>query len=74
MRTPYEQQEDWFIIATKLKNLIFLCAFYTAEKKHKLRIGRTQKEKLFEFWGYKFEQYMLSGENFFFLFHIYIKF
>lgn len=63
MRTPYEKQEDWFISAVKIKNVIFLCSFYTDDKKAKIQAGRTQREEHFEYWGRKFEQYMLTGNT-----------
>lgn len=59
----YEQQEGWLICATKVNSLIFLCAFNTEEKKLALQRGKTPKEKLFEYWGRKFEQYLLTGNK-----------
>lgn len=63
MKTPYEYSESWFICATKVKNVIFLCAFYTNQKKRKLQQPLTEREKRFEYWGFKFEQFLLTGIN-----------
>lgn len=61
MRTPYEYSEGWRICATNVKNIIFLCAFYTDEKKQKMQQNVTEKDHRFEYWGFKFEQCVLSG-------------
>lgn len=63
MRTPYENQEDWLISAVKIKNVIFLCSFYTDDKKAKIQAGKTKQEEHFEYWGRKFEQYVLTGNT-----------
>lgn len=68
MKTPYEEKEGWLVCATKVKNLIFLCAFHTDEKKKQIQVGQTDREKRFEYWGYKFEQYMLAGLKYVFKF------
>lgn len=66
MCTPYEQQEGWIICGTLRKNKIFLCAFDT-EKRKKEKENVSEKQKRFQSWGYKFEQFMLAGKllNFF---------
>jgi RAT1-interacting protein len=60
MCTPYEKDDDWIICATKWKGTIFLCARET-DKKRLYREQMTDKQKQFMSWGYKFEQYMSSG-------------
>lgn len=58
--TPYENNEPWKIVAILFKGKIYLCARNTEEK-----IRRTQNmsewEKLCSSWGFKFEQFLLSG-------------
>lgn len=61
--TPYENREAWKIVVILHKGSIFLCARDTDEKKHSKQ-SMTEKDKMFTSWGYKFEQYMLSGELF----------
>lgn len=61
--TPYENQEPWKIVAVLFKGNIYLCARETDYKKER-RQNITEREKLFTSWGYKFEQYMLSGRYF----------
>ena len=59
--TPYENRDAWKIVALLYKGHIYLCARDTEEKlKHKMSM--TEKEKQFQSWGFKFEQYMLSGK------------
>lgn len=58
--TPYENQEDWIICATKFRGTIYLCAFDTTDKVHS-RKNMTERDKLMTYWGYKFEQYMTTG-------------
>jgi RAT1-interacting protein len=60
MCTPYEKNEDWIICATKWKGTIFLCAKET-ERKRLSKEQMTDRDKQFASWGYKFEQYMSSG-------------
>lgn len=61
MCTPYEDREAWIICAKKLHNTVFLCDFETVEKKIDKK-NASDKMKKFAAWGYKFEQYMLSGK------------
>ena len=60
MCTPYEKNEDWIICATKWKGTIFLCAKET-ERKRLSNEQMTDRDKQFSSWGFKFEQYMSSG-------------
>lgn len=58
--TPYENQEPWKIVAVLHKSSIYLCARDTEDTIAR-KVNMTDKEKRFTSWGYKFEQYMLSG-------------
>ncbi|XP_065199568.1 decapping and exoribonuclease protein-like isoform X2 [Planococcus citri] len=60
MKTPFEYKDGWRICASKFRNFIFLCAFYTDEKKDLLAKPPTPRQQRFEYWGYKFEQYLLT--------------
>jgi RAT1-interacting protein len=60
--TPYENKEPWKIVAMLFKGNIYLCARDTEEKKRRVR-NMTPDERKWTSWGYKFEQYMLSGES-----------
>lgn len=59
--TPYENQEPWKIVAILFKGTIYLCARDTEEKRNR-RQNMTERDKQFTSWGYKFEQYILSGK------------
>lgn len=59
--TPYENREPWKIVAILYKGNIYLCARDT-EVKRQQKLGMTEKDKQFTSWGYKFEQFMLSGD------------
>lgn len=61
MKSPFEYRDGWRICASKFKNFIFLCAFYTDEKKELLARPPSPRTQRFEYWGYKFEQYLLTG-------------
>lgn len=60
MKSPFEYRDGWRICASKFKNFIFLCAFYTEEKKELLSKPPTLRTQRFEYWGYRFEQYLLT--------------
>ena len=46
----------------KFKNTLYLCDYDTEQKAaEKLKESDFQKEA--SYWGFKFEQYMTSGEN-----------
>lgn len=49
------------ICATKHKSIIYLCAFDTDDSTHR-RESATERDKVMSSWGYKFEQYMVSGK------------
>lgn len=59
--TPYENNEPWRIVATLHRGNIYLCALDTQEKIERVS-KMTDKEKRFTTWGYKFEQFILSGK------------
>lgn len=59
--TPYENREPWKIVAVLYKGNIYLCARDT-EEKIKRKMNMTEKEQQFTSWGYKFEQFLLSGK------------
>lgn len=61
MCTPYENRDPWIILASKYKNTIYLCAMETDSKKHE-RLNETEKSKRILSYGFKFEQYMLTGK------------
>lgn len=58
--TPYENREPWKIVAILYKGNIYLCARDTEEKLHR-KLNMTERDKQFTSWGYKFEQFLLSG-------------
>lgn len=62
MCTPYENRDSWIILASKFMNTIYLCALETDTKKHE-RLNETEKTKRILSYGFKFEQYMLTGNN-----------
>lgn len=59
MSTPYEPREPWNILATRYKGTIFLCNEETQRKKAE-RMNRTEKDKKFLRYGFKFERYLYS--------------
>nr|CAD7196840.1 unnamed protein product [Timema douglasi] len=61
MCTPYENLDDWIICASKWKGNIYLCAI-ESEESIKKRKSRTEQQKKFMSWGYKFEQYMTADK------------
>lgn len=58
--SPYENNEPWKIVAVLYKGDIYLCKRKTEEQLQKV-LNMTPKDKMFSSWGFKFEQYMLSG-------------
>lgn len=61
MCTPYEFRDGWTLLATKWKGNIYLCELETEEDKIK-RQSQTEESKRICSYGFKFEQYMMSGE------------
>lgn len=70
MCTPYEYREPWIILAIKFKGTIYLCAEET-QKQAQDRANQTDALKKILSYGFKFEQYILTG-LFDFTFHIHI--
>lgn len=62
MCTPYENRDPWIILATKFMNTIYLCALETDSKKHE-RLNENEKTKRVFSYGFKFEQFMLTGNE-----------
>lgn len=60
MCTPYENKDGWSILATRYHGTIYLSAYETAENRHS-REAQTDELKKILSYGFKFEQYMLSG-------------
>lgn len=61
MCTPYENRENWIILATKYKGTIYLCAQETDEKKARAA-EETQQSKKFCYYGHKFENYFSTSD------------
>lgn len=60
MCTPYEYREPWIVTATKYKGTIYLWALETTKRRCD-REQETEMQKRILSYGFKFEQYMLSG-------------
>ncbi|KAG5671409.1 hypothetical protein PVAND_001607 [Polypedilum vanderplanki] len=61
MCTPYEWHESWIILASKFKETIYLFAVETEQKKNK-RLAETKRDKMFQRYGHKFENYIFSND------------
>lgn len=61
MCTPYEFRESWIVLATKYKGTIYLCAKET-DKKVDERLNQTANMKTILSYGFKFEQFLLTGK------------
>ncbi|XP_055624288.1 decapping nuclease DXO homolog [Toxorhynchites rutilus septentrionalis] len=61
MCTPYEKKTSWIILASKYKGTIYLCAKDTPEKELD-EANQTEQQKRFCYYGFKFEQYILTDE------------
>ncbi|GAB0094227.1 Decapping nuclease DXO homolog [Sergentomyia squamirostris] len=62
MCTPYEassRSESWIILATKYRGTIYLCQEESDEKRDEI-LNETEDQKRFQYYGYKFEQYILT--------------
>lgn len=62
MGTPYERNDSWSICASVLHGNIYLCDFMTDYKKES-ELNQSEKQKRCSTWGYKFEQYLLTGKT-----------
>ncbi|XP_037579821.2 decapping and exoribonuclease protein isoform X2 [Dermacentor silvarum] len=62
--TPYDRPNDWLVGATQHRGVVYLRAFDTEAWKEQFK-RRTSDHSAdhFTYWGYKFEQYMTSGEK-----------
>lgn len=63
MCTPYEYREPWIILAIKFKDTIYLCAEET-QKQAQDRVNQTDTLKKILSYGFKFEQFILTGLTF----------
>lgn len=61
MCTPYENRDPWIILASKFMGTIYLCAYET-EQKQAERINTSDSSRRILSYGFKFEQYMLTGK------------
>lgn len=61
MCTPYERRDGWIILATKYKGTIYLCAHET-QKHAKERLNQNDTMKRILSYGFKFEQFILTGK------------
>lgn len=59
--TPYEDKENWSILVTRYKGVLYLCGHDT-DKKIAWRQSITAKLKKILSYGFKFEQYLLTGK------------
>lgn len=60
MCTPYEDKDGWSILASRYQGTIYLCAYETAENRQNRESQTDQLKKILSY-GFKFEQYMMSG-------------
>ncbi|XP_077540693.1 decapping and exoribonuclease protein-like [Haemaphysalis longicornis] len=61
--TAYEAKEDWRVAACRHRGTVYLCAFETdAERQRRLDEEACPRRQRMSYWGYKFEQYMVSAE------------
>lgn len=58
-----EKNVDWKIGAYRINNTIYLCSFDTELLRKEREIGKASPTRVrASNWGYKFEQFMLSGK------------
>lgn len=64
MCTPYDNNvsSSWIILATKFRGTIYLCARKTDIKRTE-QLNMTDAQKRFCSYGYKFEQYLMTGTD-----------
>lgn len=60
MCTPYEDKDGWSILASRYQGTIYLCAHETDENRQNRESQTDQLKKILSY-GFKFEQYMMSG-------------
>uniref|UniRef100_A0A6M2DXJ8 Decapping nuclease n=1 Tax=Xenopsylla cheopis TaxID=163159 RepID=A0A6M2DXJ8_XENCH len=61
MCTPFESRDDWNILAHNWNDTVYLCAWESEERKEQ-KERDLKFHKKFMYWGYKFEQYLLSRD------------
>lgn len=61
MCTPYEFRDGWSLLATKWKGNIYLCEFETDKDKVKRQTQTAESKKICSY-GFKFEQFVMSGK------------
>ncbi|XP_058466635.1 decapping nuclease DXO homolog [Malaya genurostris] len=61
MCTPYERKTPWIVLASRYKGTIYLCAEDTPEKLQE-EATLTEQQKRFCYYGFKFEQHVLTDE------------
>lgn len=59
---PYEKRDGWIICAAKFRGTIYLCTFDTDAQKYR-NAHMTKRDLQCSSWGFKFEQYLLSGKK-----------
>lgn len=60
MCTPYEPKTNWIVLATRYRGTIYLCAKDTTQKLLE-EANQTEQQKRFCYYGFKFEQHVLTG-------------
>lgn len=63
MCSPFEFRSSWTILATKYKGTIYLCR-KPSEEDLARELNASAEAKRFCSYGFKFEQYLLTGKNF----------
>ena len=64
MASPYENKEDWTIVATKFENTIYLFRVDKQDDSSSMSNNRNPLSGEMTMWGFKFEQYLCSGKFF----------
>uniref|UniRef100_A0A8W7Q483 Decapping nuclease n=1 Tax=Anopheles coluzzii TaxID=1518534 RepID=A0A8W7Q483_ANOCL len=59
--TPYEWKTPWIVQAIRYRGTIYLCEKATPEKEQSVR-NETEQQKRFCYYGFKFEQHILTEE------------
>ncbi|XP_053685218.1 decapping nuclease DXO homolog [Sabethes cyaneus] len=61
MCTPYDRDTGWIVLASRYKGTIYLCSKETPEKLQQ-EANETEKQKRFCYYGFKFEQHVLTDD------------
>uniref|UniRef100_A0A182K164 Decapping nuclease n=1 Tax=Anopheles christyi TaxID=43041 RepID=A0A182K164_9DIPT len=59
--TPYDWKTPWIVQAVRYRGTIYLCEKVTPEKEESIR-NETEQQKRFCYYGFKFEQHILTEE------------